>query len=64
MAAPRLWEDIECRRDVLRNSVMAFAHRGESAAVGVLLERHPAETLPARLEALRCAHVWMFCKKS
>lgn len=34
---------------------MGFARKGEASAVGVLMERHPLETQPARLEALRWA---------
>ncbi|CAM9902098.1 unnamed protein product, partial [Ectocarpus sp. 4 AP-2014] len=51
-AAERAWEDFSCRRDNLRRSLMGFARKGEASAVGVLMERHPLETLPARLEAL------------
>ncbi|CAM9252402.1 unnamed protein product [Scytosiphon promiscuus] len=55
--AQKAWEDAECRRIVLQRSLMEFARKGEAAAVGVLLERHPVETLPARLDALRSAHL-------
>ena len=34
---------------------MGFALKGEASAVGMLFERHPLETLPVRLEVLRCA---------
>ncbi|CAB1100488.1 unnamed protein product [Ectocarpus sp. CCAP 1310/34] len=47
------WENFPYRRDALRRSLMGFARKGEASAVGVLMERHPLETLPARLEALR-----------
>ncbi|CAM9846841.1 unnamed protein product, partial [Ectocarpus sp. 13 AM-2016] len=46
------WENFPYRRDALRRSLMGFARKGEASAVGVLMERHPLETLPARLEAL------------
>ncbi|CAN0219957.1 unnamed protein product, partial [Ectocarpus sp. 12 AP-2014] len=46
------WENFPSRRDALRRSLMGFARKGEASAVGVLMERHPLETLPARLEAL------------
>lgn len=40
---------------------MGFARKGEASAAGVLLERHPLETLPARLEALRWACHVHYC---
>lgn len=49
----RKWEEWSCRKGVLRRALMGFAEMGEVLAIRVLFERHPLETLPVRLEALR-----------
>ena len=50
----RMWEDGAYRTGLLRRALMRFAMAGEALAVAVLFERYPLETLPVRLEALRC----------
>lgn len=47
------WEREACRIVLLRKSLIGFAAKGEASAAGVLFERHPRETLPIRLTALR-----------
>lgn len=52
-----MWEEPRQRRALVERAMRKLAAEGAASALGVFFERHPEETLPIRLEILRCVRI-------